>query len=163
MRKKAKKNKVVAVSGGFDPIHLGHLRMFKEAKKLGGKLVVIINSDGWLRRKKGTYFMTANERAEIIKEFDCVDDVHIHNSVKPHVSEALRKVKPDVFANGGDRKNALDVPETAVCEELGIEMVFGVGGRKVRSSSNMLESYCETILRKSSISEGLAKRDKLKK
>lgn len=144
-----KKKRVVAVSGGFDPIHLGHLRLFRDARKLGDKLVVILNGDEWLRRKKGAYFMTANERAEILMEFECVDEVFISKSVRPDVCRALEKIKPAIFANGGDRKNEEDIPEAEVCEKLGIEMVFGIGGKKVRSSSIMLESYCETILRKS--------------
>lgn len=144
----AKKKKVVTVSGGFDPIHLGHLRMFKEAKKLGDKLVVILNSDDWLRRKKGGYFMSANERAEIIKEFRCVDEVYIHKSIKPDVCGALEKIKPDIFANGGDRKNEADIPEAELCKKLGIEMIFNIGGRKIRSSSDMLKLYCESVVRK---------------
>ncbi len=140
--------KKIAVSGGFDPIHLGHLRMFQQAKKLGGKLVVILNSDGWLRRKKGAYFMSANERKEIIEAFDCVDSVYILNSIKPHVSDALHQIRPDIFANGGDRKNEDDIPEASVCAELGIEMVFNVGGKKIRSSSDLLENYCDAVIRK---------------
>ena len=146
---KRKTGKVVTVSGGFDPIHVGHLRMFEEAKKLGDKLVVIINSDGWLRRKKGAYFMSSKERAEIIKAFGCVDDVFIYESVKPDVCGALEKIKPDIFANGGDRKNVEDIPEAETCAKLGIEMIFNVGGKKIRSSSTMLQSYCESVIRKS--------------
>lgn len=146
--KKNNKKKIVAVSGGFDPIHLGHLRMFKLAKELGDELVVIINSDGWLRRKKGAYFMSANERKEIIEEFSCVDRVYVHNSVKTHVSEALEILKPSIFANGGDRKNEEDIPEAEICKKLGIEMVFNVGGKKIRSSSVLLKNYCETIIKK---------------
>lgn len=145
--KTKKKGKVVAVSGGFDPIHLGHLRMFKEAKKLGNHLVVIINSDGWLRRKKGGYFMSATERAEIISEFKCVDEVYIYNSVKQDVCGALESIKPHIFANGGDRKKESDLPEAEVCKKLGINMVFNVGGRKIRSSSDMLRLYCDAVLR----------------
>ncbi len=145
---KKKKKVVVAVSGGFDPIHLGHLRMFKQAKKLGDKLVVIINSDGWLRRKKGAYFMSANERREIIESFDCVDSVYMLNSVKPHVVDALLKVKPNIFANGGDRKNEDDIPEAETCKKLGIKMVFNIGGKKIRSSSDLLKNYCDAVIRK---------------
>lgn len=136
----------VAVSGGFDPIHVGHVRLFKEAKKLGTKLVVIVNSDDWLRRKKGGYFMGANERAEIIKEFSVVDEVYIHNSVKPDVCGALEKIKPDIFANGGDRKNEEDIPESEICKSLGIKMIFNVGGKKIRSSSILLENYCKLVV-----------------
>lgn len=145
---KNKKKVLVAVSGGFDPIHLGHLRMFKQARKLGDKLVVILNSDGWLRRKKGAYFMSANERKEIIEQFECVDRVYIHNSVKPHVSDALEKLRPAIFANGGDRKNVDDIPEAEVCEKLGIKMVFNVGGKKIRSSSDLLKNYCDAVITK---------------
>ena len=143
-----KKKILVAVSGGFDPLHLGHLRMFKDAKKLGDKLIVVLNSDGWVRRRKGAYFMSANERKEIIESFECVDRVYILNSVKPHVSDALAKIKPQIFANGGDRKNEDDIPEAKVCKELGIEMVFNVGGKKIRSSSDLLVNYCDAIIRK---------------
>lgn len=143
-----RKTTVVAVSGGFDPLHLGHVRMFREAKKLGGKLVVIINSDDWLRRKKGGYFMSAPERAELISELGCVDQVYIHKSVKADVCGALEAIKPNIFANGGDRKCEDDIPEAEVCKKLGIDMAFNVGGRKIRSSSDMLKLYCETVLRK---------------
>ena len=144
---KKKKQKVVVVSGGFDPLHLGHLRMFKEASKLG-RLVVIINSDGWLRRKKGAHFMSATERAEIIKEFECVDEVFLFNSVRLDVGIALQVIEPDIFANGGDRKSEKDLPEADICREMGIKMVFNIGGKKIRSSSEMLVNYCDAILRK---------------
>ena len=137
MLKKTKKNPiVVAVSGGFDPIHIGHVRMFEKAKKLGDKLVVIINCDKWLKRKKGFTFMPEQERAEIIQALKAVDDVYIHQSKDHHVSAALKKIKPDIFANGGDRKNIADIPEAKICKDLGIKMVFNVGhGGKVQSSS----------------------------
>lgn len=132
----------VAVSGGFDPVHVGHLRMFQEAKKLGDHLTVILNCDDWLVRKKGKFFMCAEERAEIIKGFACVDDVYIHQSDKDDVSDALRIVSPHVFANGGDRK-VDNTPEGNVCAELGIRMYFGVGGGKVQSSSELTKKYGE--------------------
>lgn len=134
--------KVVAVSGGFDPVHIGHLRMFQEAKKLGDVLVVILNCDDWLVRKKGRAFMDEQERAEIIKGFACVDDVYIHQSDKSDVGDALRIIHPDIFANGGDRKEG-NTPEGEVCAELGIEMVFGVGGEKIQSSSELIKKYEE--------------------
>jgi cytidyltransferase-like protein len=137
--------KIVAVSGGFDPVHIGHVRMFEEAKELagqGGKLIVIANCDAWLVRKKGRAFMPQDDRAEIIRAFGCVDDVYILESNRDDVSEALEHIKPDIFANGGDRRNTNDIPEAVVCEKYGIEMVFNVGhGGKVRSSSELLKAY----------------------
>ncbi len=137
--------KVVAVSGGFDPVHTGHVRMFKEAKALGDKLVVIINNDNWLRKKKGQEFMKEEERKEIIESFACVDEVYITtHEINPEdmsVCRELRIVKPDIFANGGDR-HADNVPEVLVCKEIGCELVYGIGkGGKVQSSSWLLERH----------------------
>ena len=141
MKKKAKnlkrKGKIVMISGGFDPIHIGHVRYMQEAKKLGDKLIVVINNDNWLKLKKGYAFMTENERKEIIEAIGCVDEVtitsHSENTKDITVCEEIRKIKPHVFANGGDRKPDGDpVPEVALCEELGIEIVYNVGhGGKV--------------------------------
>ena len=98
---------VVAVSGGFDPLHIGHVRMFQEATKAGDKLIVIVNNDHWLRKKKGKEFMPEEERAEVIKALGCVDEViltkHSENPQDLSVCESLREIKPDIFANGGDR------------------------------------------------------------
>ena len=139
--KSAGKEKWVAVSGGFDPLHVGHVRMFKKARALGDKLVVILNNDNWLRAKKGYAFMPEKERKELIEAFSFVDKVIVtnHMASDPDMSvvRELKKVKPSVFANGGDRKPAGDpVPEVAVCKALGIKMVYNVGeGGKVQSSS----------------------------
>ena len=134
-------NRIVAVSGGFDPVHIGHLRMFQQARLLGDKLVVILNNDAWLKRKKGKAFMTQDERAEIIRGFACVDDVYIiQNKKEDHVVTGLRMVQPDIFANGGDRKDENDIPEYAHCEANGIRMVFGVGGGKIQSSSDLIKN-----------------------
>ena len=129
--------KIAVASGGFDPIHVGHLRMFQEAAKLGS-LTVVINTDEWLLRKKSYVFMPWEERAEIISAFDCVDRVVAAKDDDRTVCETLRELRPDIFANGGDR-GATNTPESLVCEELGIEMVYGVGGGKVQSSSELVE------------------------
>lgn len=136
-----KKPIVVAVSGGFDPLHIGHIRMFQEAKKLGDKLVVILNNDDWLAHKKGFVFMHEGERKEILEAIRGVDEVIITDH-KPHdedrsVCRALRQLKPNIFANGGDRHPAGDpVLEVELCKELGIKIVYNVGrGGKVQSSS----------------------------
>lgn len=133
----------VAVSGGFDPIHIGHVRMFNEAKKLGTKLVVILNNDNWLELKKGYSFMPEKERKEVIEALKAVDIVvltdHKKGTKDMSICNTLRKVKPDIFANGGDRK--LDnIPEVSVCEEINCKMIFNVGkGGKVQSSSWLIE------------------------
>ena len=131
--------RVVAVSGGFDPLHVGHVRMIQEAKKLGTRLVVIVNGDDFLARKKGYAFMALPERIEILRALRDVDDVVVAVDVDQTVCETLKLVKPDVFANGGDRRDTADIPEAAVCAALGIEMVFNVGGGKVQSSSELVQ------------------------
>ena len=131
--------RVVAVSGGFDPLHVGHLRMIQAAAKLGTRLVVIVNDDDFLVRKKGYAFMPLAERMEIVRGLRDVDDVVAAVDRDQTVCETLRLVKPHVFANGGDRRDAADIPETVVCRELGIEMVFNVGGGKVQSSSELVQ------------------------
>jgi D-beta-D-heptose 7-phosphate kinase/D-beta-D-heptose 1-phosphate adenosyltransferase len=137
----SKKVRVVAVSGGFDPIHIGHVRYIQEARKLGDRLVVILNNDAWLMNKKGFAFMPEAERKEVVGAIAGVDEVvltdHALGEKDRSVCRALRAVRPQVFANGGDRKPDGDpVPEVAVCDELGIEMAYNLGvGGKVQSSS----------------------------
>src|SRR3989344_3029803 len=102
--KNRKKNKIVAVSGGFDPVHIGHVRMFREAKKLGDKLIVLLNNDNWLRLKKGYIFMPEKERKEIIEAFHAVDKVilstHKKNTRDISIIEDIRSLRPHVFAKG---------------------------------------------------------------
>ena len=144
----AKRRKtVVAVSGGFDPIHIGHVRMFERAKALGDELVVILNNDNWLRTKKGFSFMPERERKEVIEALRVVDRVvitkHKPNDKDTSVSRELRAVRPDIFANGGDRKFG-NIPEVPVCEEIGCAMVFNIGkGGKIQSSSWLLKKHFE--------------------
>lgn len=137
------KKRIVAVSGGFDPVHIGHVRMFNEAKALGDELVVILNNDNWLALKKGYAFMPEAERKEIIESFTSVDRViltsHQPSSTDMSVCKELEEIMPAVFANGGDRKED-NVPEYEVCERLGIEMAFNTGeGGKVQSSSWLID------------------------
>tara|TARA_Y100001938_G_scaffold148867_1_gene233814 strand:+ start:561 stop:1019 length:459 start_codon:yes stop_codon:yes gene_type:complete len=133
--------KIIAVSGGFDPVHVGHLRMMQDAAQ-HGKLVVIINSDDWLLRKKGYVFMPWDERAEIINAYDFVDEVVMAKDDDRTVVDSLNEIKPDIFANGGDREN-INTPEARFCKENGIEMMWGVGGGKIQSSSSMVKSVTQ--------------------
>src|SRR4030042_4397528 len=105
--------RIIAVSGYFDPLHIGHIELFKLAKALGDKLIVIINNDKQTEMKKGKYFMPVEERGRIIQELQCVDEVFISVDEDRTVCESLRTVKPHVFANGGDRHN-YEIPEAVV-------------------------------------------------
>ncbi|MBL8158394.1 adenylyltransferase/cytidyltransferase family protein [bacterium] len=143
--------KWVAVSGGFDPIHIGHVRMMQAARKLGDRLLVILNNDHWLRDKKGFAFMPQKEKVELLKSFPFVDKVvltdHKPGDQDRSVSRTLRKVKPHIFANGGDRGKG-NTPEMDVCKDLGITMRFNVGkGGKVQSSSWMINASSREVRR----------------
>ena len=128
--------KTICVSGGFDPVHVGHLRMMQAATKYGD-VIAIVNSDKWLMRKKGYIFMPFKERCEIIEGFDSIASTSFVEDEDDTVCEALCRLKPDYFANGGDRKNN-NTPEMKVCEELGIELLWNVGGGKIQSSSTLV-------------------------
>ncbi len=152
LKKKLKKDKVIVmVSGGFDPIHIGHVRYIQEARALGNYLVVVLNNDNWLRMKKGKEFMQEIERKEILEAIAGVDEViisgHSKNTNDPSVCEEIKIIRPHIFANGGDRKPSGDpVPEVPLCKELGIKMVYNVGrGGKVRSSSELVKNYSKHL------------------
>jgi cytidyltransferase-like protein len=136
--------KTVCISGGFDPIHSGHVRYIQNAAQLG-QLIVILNSDKWLIRKKGYAFMKWHERAEIIRGLKGVHDVVSVDDGDGSVCEALKRIKPDIFANGGDRF-ADNIPEKKLCEDLGIEMVFNVGGDKYQSSSKLVSDVAKQYM-----------------
>ena len=127
--------KVVAVSGYFDPIHVGHLEYLKMAKNLGDKLIVIVNSDYQAGLKKGTSFMPEDDRLEIVKSLRCVDEIFLSIDKDKSVCKSLEYLKPDIFANGGDR-SLNEIPETAVMKKYNIEMIDGLG-MKIRSSSKI--------------------------
>ena len=131
------KRKLIAVSGGFDPIHKGHVRMIREAAKLGD-VVVILNSDDWLMRKKDYKFMDFIERSYIAGSVKGVVMTSGVDDTDGTVCEALRRIKPDAFANGGDRYDT-NTPEMDVCKELGIEMLWNIGGEKEQSSSDLVD------------------------
>ena len=133
---------VVAVSGYFDPLHVGHLEYLEMAKQLGDKLIVIVNSDKQAELKKGKSFMNENDRVEIIGALKCVDEVFLSIDEDKSVCKSLEAIKPDIFANGGDRSLS-EIPETAVMEKYNIKMVDGLG-EKIRSSSAITGIKCDT-------------------
>jgi len=118
----------VMVSGGFDPVHVGHIRMIREAAKYGS-VIVIANSDQWLYRKKGFNFMEFKCRAEILDSIKGVLLVDSVNDSDGTVCEAIRRHRPTYFANGGYRGKD-NTPEVLLCKELGVKLLWGVGGEK---------------------------------
>jgi len=153
---------VIVLSGGFDPVHKGHLRMFREASWLGHQVIVGLNSDDWLSRKKGKPFMQFEERKEILEGFRYINQVLPFDDTDDTACDLIRRVHTiytsdeyeydasDLghagfldyhhiyFANGGDRTDD-NVPEIPVCKELGVEMIWGVGGGKIQSSSWLID------------------------
>jgi len=133
--------KTVLVSGGFDPLHIGHVALLREAA-LYGEVIVALNSDEWLRRKKGHVVMPWADRATILLAIRHVTNVTPVTDSDGTVCEALRRIRPTAFANGGDRTTA-DPREHAVCADLDIMELFGIGGAKARSSSEIVRSACQ--------------------
>ena len=144
-----KLGKVICTSGGFDPIHPGHLSYIYESKKLGDTLVVIVNGDSFLKNKKGKAFMDLMTRCCIVsyvKGVDYVIPFEIENDQT--VSNALQIIKPHIFTKGGDRVNKKNIPEWKTCKDNGIKIVTGVGFSKDWSSSVFLREWEEFLTSK---------------
>ena len=134
--------KIVATSGGFDPIHPGHISCIASSKQYGDTLVVIVNGDAFLTAKKGKPFQNLKTRCEIVSGIINVDYVvpfEIKNDQT--VSRALEALRPDVFTKGGDRIDESTIPEWAICKKLGIKIITGVGEDKIWSSSQFLNDW----------------------
>lgn len=133
----------IVVSGHFDPIHAGHIEYLRLAKELGDKLIVIVNNTHQSMLKKGYEFMPFKDRMEILKAIRWVDEVVPSLDYKLDVCETIQQIsekqKIHVFANGGDRNNT-NIPESQICEKLGIKVVDGLG-KKLQSSSKLVSVY----------------------
>ena len=127
--------KIVVTSGYFDPLHVGHLECLELAKQLGDKLIVIVNSDLQAKLKKGKSFMNEQDRMKIILALKCVDEVFLSIDKDETQCDSLKYLNPDIFAKGGDRMSS-EIPESTLCQELGIKIVDGLG-KKIRSSSDL--------------------------
>lgn len=138
-------------------MHIGHIEMFEKARKLGDRLVILLNNDNWLLKKKGYVFMNQKERKEILEAIRWVDKViiskHPRNPKDMSSCEGLLRLRPDIFANGGDRdrkdanRQASSLnPEQILCKKLGIKMVFGLG-RKIQSSSALVKMSRDALQR----------------
>lgn len=128
---------LVMVSGGFDPIHKGHIRYIEEASHYGD-VIVALNSDEWLKRKKGFVYMSFEDRKEILQSNKNVHMVTEVDDSDGSVCKAISQYVPDIFANGGDRFED-NIPEKKLCQDLDINMIFNVGGDKVESSSEIVK------------------------
>lgn len=133
--------KVVFTAGYWDPLHRGHVKHFEEAKKLGDKLLVLVHRDECCKRKKGYVFMPLQDRLEVLRSLKWVDEIIVcPKNCDGSVKEVLEALKPQIFARGGDR-NLSNLPreEIEICAKLGIQIVCGVGGPKVQSSSKLVD------------------------
>ena len=128
--------KTIALSGGFDPIHVGHVRMIRDAAN-HGEVIVFLNTDEWLIRKKGYVFMPFRERKEILNSIKHIAEVYTAKDDDDSVCDSLFDHSPDYFGNGGDRKNN-NTPEIQTCKKLGIELLWNLGGEKIQSSSDLV-------------------------
>lgn len=135
--------KIVCVSGYFNPLHFGHIEYFEKSKELGTKLVVIVNNDKQAFLKKGSSFMPEEERLKIIRSLKVVDMTVLSIDEDRTVCKTLECVRPHIFANGGDQLNDL-IPEKNICKELGIALYDNLG-KKIQSSSWLLEKAKKLI------------------
>ncbi|MBS3099012.1 adenylyltransferase/cytidyltransferase family protein [Candidatus Pacearchaeota archaeon] len=143
---------IVAASGYFDPLHIGHVEYLREAKKLGDKLIVIVNNKKQTLMKKGFEFMPIKERIEIVKAMSFVDEVIESIDEDGSQCKTLEMLKPTIFAKGGDRF-AYEIPETPICRKYGIEIIDGLG-KKIQSSSELVKKSKE-LERKSTPGPGI--------
>ena len=144
-------NTIIILSGGFDPVHKGHIRMFEAAKSFPSRVVVGLNSDDWLRKKKGEPFMAWEERKEILDSIKYIDCVYRFDDSDGSACDLIRIVKKEnldvddikiYFGNGGDRTSA-NSPEVDYCSKNAIDVLWGLGGEKVQSSSDLIKSFKE--------------------
>lgn len=143
---------IIILSGGMDPVHVGHLRMIQEASERAKQVIVGCNSDEWLIRKKGYRFMSHMDREEIVKAFEGVDWVISFNDFDDTAIDLIKKVAycydpkkfKIAFGNGGDRKEG-NTPEQEFCERNNIDMIWNLGGGKVRSSSDLVKKMKQQL------------------
>lgn len=144
--------KIVIVSGYFNPIHAGHIKLFQAAKKLGDKLVVIVNNDIQQKIKKGKIIMNQHDRLEIVKAISYVDnaclamdsDATVCQTLLSIINHSMYSGNEFIFANGGDRDESKKVPEADICERAGIKMIFDCGGTIKLDSSTRINNLIET-------------------
>ena len=132
---------LILISGGFDPLHIGHVALIRECAPYG-RVVVALNSDQWLINKKGYVFMPWEERSEVLLALKFVFKVMAVDDANGSVAEAILRMEPAYFANGGDRKEP-NLHEAAACKRVGCKQLFGIGGLKIQSSSDLVRRRME--------------------
>lgn len=131
------RGKTIATSGYFNPLHVGHIRLFQAANKLGTYLIVIVNNDYQVRLKGSVPFMPERERLELVQSIEGVDLAVISVDFDKTVCDTLKMFRPHIFAKGGDSEPE-NTPEESLCRRLGIQLVYGVGGPKIQASSQLI-------------------------
>jgi len=135
------------ISGGFDPVHKGHIQYILAAAKLTPCLVAVVNGDSFLMRKKGYKFMDSEERSYIVDNIKGVDFTVVYNSENDSVIEIIEYLKPTCFMKGGDRTSKENIPEWETCEKIGTKIYTGVGGEKAQSSSELVKKLNENKMK----------------
>lgn len=133
--------KVVVIAGHFNPLHVGHLQLLNEARRMGDKLVVIVANDTQAALKRQPVLIPLAERMMIMGHIKGVDQVVASIDTDSTIRETLKLVMPDILASGCDEGHPDAMEEAEICHKLNIKTVWGVGGPKIRSSSSILESY----------------------
>ena len=159
-KKMKEKENFVVVSGGFDPMHSGHIALFKNASKYGS-VIAIINNDNFLLRKKKYIFLPITERLEVVSSNQFISEAIVSVDQDNTVSLSIQKLIDDgyslkYFANGGDRKTLVDIPELEVCIKNNIELIFGIGGGKTQSSSDLTENLFSFMSNKKDIAQNIS-------
>jgi len=136
----------VVVSGGYDPVHVGHIENIRQAKLLGDRLIIILTRDDQLIAKKGYIFMPYEERKSILESIRWVDEVVENIDSGIECWESIKHYKPNILAKGGDRtEESMPETEKEACKKIGCQIIYGIGGRKVQSSSSLLKKYCDFL------------------
>jgi cytidyltransferase-like protein len=153
------KENFVVVSGGFDPLHSGHIALFKNASQYG-KVIAIVNNDNFLLKKKKYIFMPIAERLKVVSSNQFISKAIMSIDQDNTVSLSIQKLIDDgynirCFANGGDRKTLIDIPESKVCQKNNIQLVFGIGGGKTQSSSDLTENLFALMSHETEIKQNI--------